>query len=120
MTSIEDQFEFVNNCWVNNADFKEPQGPTAAEPPAPLSSLARQGGGHDPIIGQNSHDPHRIREFTVTVPDPRAPFELEQAKAFRVSTKDPATGRGLEWVRATGGGYFFAPSIAALTHVLAK
>jgi Dyp-type peroxidase family len=120
MTSIQDQFEFVNNCWVNNADFKEPQGPAASDPPSPLKSLDRQGGGFDPIIGQNSLDPHRIREFTVTVPDPLAPFELEKAKAYRVSTKDPSTGKGLEWVRPTGGGYFFAPSITALTDVLTK
>jgi Dyp-type peroxidase family len=120
MTSIRDQFEFVNNCWVNNADFKEPQGPAATDPPRPLASLDEQGGGIDPIIGQNGQDPNRVREFTVTVPDPLAPSDLTKAKAFRVSTKDPATGKGLEWVKPTGGGYFFAPSIAALTDVIAK
>jgi deferrochelatase/peroxidase EfeB len=120
MTSIRDQFEFVNNCWVNNADFKEPQGPAATDPPTPLASLYDQGGGIDPIIGQNGSDPDRVREFTVTVPDPADPQDLTKAKAFRVSTRDPATGKGLEWVIPTGGGYFFAPSIAALTDVLSK
>jgi Dyp-type peroxidase family len=120
MTSIRDQFEFVNNCWVNNADFKEPRGAAATNPATPLVSANEQGGGHDPIIGQNGDDPNRIREFTVTVPDRADPFDLAKAKAFRVSTRDPATGKGLEWVKPTGGGYFFAPSIAALTDVLTK
>jgi Dyp-type peroxidase family len=119
MTSIRDQFEFVNNCWVNNADFKEPHGPAPADPPKPVA-LGDQGGGIDPIIGQNGQDANRVRVFTVTVPDPAHPFGLDKAKAFRVSTKDPATGKGLEWVKPTGGGYFFAPSIAALTDVLVK
>lgn len=120
MTSITDQFEFVNNCWVNNPNFKEPQGPAASTPPAPLPSLEEQGGGYDPIIGQNGNDPDRVREFTVTVPDPDHPDELAKAKAYRVSTKDPKTGKGLEWVKPTGGGYFFAPSIAALQDTLAR
>ncbi len=83
-------------------------------PPLPLPNLSEQGGGHDPIIGQNNQDPNRIREFTVTVPDSANPRDLTKAKAFRVSTKDPKTGKGIEWVIPTGGGYFFAPSIRAL------
>lgn len=47
-TSIEDQFEFVTRCWINNPDFKEP------------------GVGHDPIIGQNNTaGENRKRTFTV-------------------------------------------------------
>lgn len=47
-TSIEDQFEFVTRCWINNPDFKEP------------------GVGHDPIIGQNNAaGENRKRTFTV-------------------------------------------------------
>ena len=48
-TSIERQFEFVTNCWVNNPDFKE------------------IGAGHDPIIGQNNLSPDRKRHFKVNI-----------------------------------------------------
>jgi Dyp-type peroxidase family len=48
-TSIDDQFEFVTQNWVNNPDFK-----TA-------------GAGHDLVIGQNNTAPDRKREFTVNV-----------------------------------------------------
>lgn len=49
-TSITDQFEFVQQTWANNPDFKEP------------------GSGHDLIIGQNPHGP---RQFAVPLPDGR-------------------------------------------------
>jgi Dyp-type peroxidase family len=46
-TSIERQFEFVTNAWVNNPDFPDP------------------GSGHDPILGQ-SEDPS-TRERTMVL-----------------------------------------------------
>jgi Dyp-type peroxidase family len=93
-TSIEQQFEFVTRCWVNNPDFKEPFG-TAADDP-----ITR--GGYDPIIGQNNRPgEHRRREFTVTY----TAGGMEQHA--RVSTTS-------DWVIPTGGGYYFAPSISAL------
>jgi Dyp-type peroxidase family len=108
-TSIVNQFEFVTNCWVNNADFKEPSGDDTVN--------ANLRGGHDPIIGQNPHK-GRIREFTVTIPDPENP---DEAMAHRVSTAEFAGKTGkTDWVIPTGGGYFFAPSLSALDEVLSS
>lgn len=59
-------------------------------------SFKRGGVGFDPIIGQNG-DPSRRRAFRLGLPGETAPVETDQ-----------------EWVVATGGGYFFAPSVAAL------
>jgi Dyp-type peroxidase family len=82
-TSIEDQFEFLTNHWVN----------TVASP---------EDGGFDIVIGQNGSSVGRER--TVDLP---AQGETSQTLSFQP-----------EWVIPTGGGYFFAPSIDALTAVL--
>lgn len=89
-TSIEDQFEFVTQVWVNNPDFKENNG--------------IGGGGHDPIIGQSDTG---TREFDITFPDGAGGSQRE-----RLTTDQ-------NWVIPTGGGYFFAPSIDALENLLA-
>jgi len=96
-TSIENQFEFVTQNWVNAENFKEPVQTKASDEPVD------QGGGHDPIIGQ-SKAADRKRTFTVTMPDPKNP---KTTIAKRVTTDK-------EWVMPTGGGYFFSPSISAL------
>lgn len=107
-TSIMDQFEFVIQKWVNNPDFKEPKGPAPTDPPT-IINAEDQGGGHDPIIGQNNKlGEHRVRDFTITFQD-----NTGARKTARVSTKDP-TGNGRDWVIPTGGEYFLAPSISAL------
>jgi Dyp-type peroxidase family len=99
-TSIMNQFEFVTNNWVNAEDFKEPFG---------------KGGGHDPIIGQNSKN-NRIRRFTLTFPDPNKPGTT---KTVQLTTDAffKETGK-TDWVLPTAGGYFFAPSIDALKNHL--
>jgi hypothetical protein len=108
MTSIEDQFEFIIRNWVNNPNFKEDRGPA----PGPVAKPEDQGGGHDPIIGQNNLDKDgagsetRERVFTVTFRDGGGAQHTE-----RVNTKD-------DWVIPTGGGYFFSPSIHALKETL--
>jgi Dyp-type peroxidase family len=84
MSSIEEQFELLQQRWSNTAD--KPQE-----------------GGHDPIIGQTESAGGRTRSVTLT---------------------SPAGARGTinvpeEWVVATGGGYFFSPSISTLRRVLA-
>jgi Dyp-type peroxidase family len=83
MTSIVDQFEFLPKFWIN-----DPQQP--------------EGGGHDPLIGQE--DAGGRRRF-VEVP--------------RASDGSPVRVRiDREVVVPTGGGYFLAPSIRALASVL--
>jgi hypothetical protein len=66
-------------------------------------------GGHDPIIGQNNKPGEgRQREFTIAFTDPSGVRQRQ-----RVTTQT-------DWVIPTGGGYFFAPSIAALGDPLSR
>jgi Dyp-type peroxidase family len=58
-------------------------------------------GGHDPIIGQS--DRRGVRRRFIDVPTPGG--------TRRITIED-------EWVVPTGGGYFFAPPIEAITGVL--
>ncbi len=51
-TSIERQFEFVTNLWVNNPNFPDP------------------GSGHDPILGQSQDPTTRDRTVVLQAADP--------------------------------------------------
>ena len=90
-TSIVQQFEFVTKNWVNNPDFK------------------KNGVGHDPIIGQNNtQGQQRERTFKITFDGPPDCDNQTEALTTRA-----------DWVIPTGGGYFFAPSLSALSERLA-
>lgn len=85
-TSIEDQFEFLCNGWMN--EEKRPRTP----------------GGHDIFIGQNgTPGENRVR----------------RCRIFAGLGASATIETAIQWVIPTGGGYFFAPSISALTDVLA-
>jgi deferrochelatase/peroxidase EfeB len=102
--SIVNQFEFITRNWVNNPNFKER---FRKQPAGPLSDPKQQGGGHDPIIGQNAAaGENRVRTFTIAYTDDQGRRQVEQVSTADVERK--------EWVIPTGGGYFFAPSIKAL------
>ena len=58
-------------------------------------------GGFDPIIGQSGRRGSRVRSIDFPTP----------GGTVRIHIKD-------EWVTPTGGGYFFAPTIAAIRDVL--
>jgi Dyp-type peroxidase family len=66
----------------------------ANQPNRPIQGVAA---GHDPIIGQ----PREQRQFTLAVEDPSVQLDLPPS-----------------WVTASGGEYFFAPSIAFFRDVL--
>jgi Dyp-type peroxidase family len=86
-TSIQEQFEFVTQSWVNNPQFKDKDdGETRKS-------------GHDLILGQSNHGGSRARHCVIHVDG--------EPRVLEARPED-------EWVIPTGGGYFFAPSIDAL------
>ena len=92
-TSITRQFEFVTRAIVNNPSFRVMNGgkDPGYDP------------GYDPIIGQNNRCEDRRRTFQLLIQEKPSPFTPEK-----------------EWVIPTGGGYYFVPSISALTKDIAN
>jgi len=99
-TSIPNQFEFDQAKWANNPRFispligkKRPNDPTGPDLTV----------GFDPIIGQNSGAARTTDEPVPNYPEGNVRSTLNEPHDFIV---------------ATGGAYFFVPSISALEHEL--
>ena len=86
-------------CYNTNIEeqFEFLQRRWANSPAAPNS------GGFDPIIGQNGVG-NRVRYID---------FPLPNGQKTRIKIED-------DFVIPTGGGYFFAPTISAITNVLSE
>ena len=92
-TSISDQFEFLASSWMNT----------------PNKPQEDEGDGHDIVVGQNpARDEQRVRTAN-----------LRAQGNGTTTTHRFTTDTGRQWVVATGGGYFFTPSIPALVGVIA-
>jgi len=94
-TSIPDQFEFLATRWMNRPDL--PRNP----------SDHPEGLGYDMVLGQEQDA--RLRTAYLRFPDAGGLADVEIGNAG-LAVQD--------WVAATGGGYFFAPSISAMRTVL--
>lgn len=86
-SSIAQQFEFLASQWMNSSQL--PTNPSAYP----------DGLGFDMLVGQNPVDRERFAYLRLPTGD------------VKISTTASAIK---EWVTATGGGYFFAPSLSAI------
>ena len=93
-TSIGEQFEFLVSTWMNDRAKPSPFGPST-------------GLGHDVLVGQNPQSPDRAR------------FCVLRSASGDVVVSNAGEPSGPDWVIATGGGYFFAPSRSAIRDALA-
>lgn len=93
-TSISQQFEFLCSQWMNSAML--PRNPSAII----------EGLGFDMVVGQSS-----------TTARNRFAYLPNTTAQQRLST-DAFLPR--DWVVATGGGYFFTPSISAIRSILSS
>lgn len=91
--SIREQFEFVAGSWMNDRAKPTPQLP-------PSDS------GFDMIVGQNPNTAENRQRFCL----------IGKSKSIVSTSEFPDS----QWVIATGGGYFFAPSRSAMSRVLAQ
>jgi deferrochelatase/peroxidase EfeB len=98
-TSIPNQFEFVQEKWVNNKTFISPTPLKKQHPDGTEITV-----GFDPIIGQNTDANGKPQPRTSDEPVPNYP-----TGNVRSTLQEP-----INFVVPTGGAYFFVPSIAAL------
>ena len=67
-TSIERQFEFLTNLWVNNPDFSD------------------AGNGHDPILGQSQDPTTRDRSIVIQAENPANSATVKLPKDWVIPT----------------------------------
>jgi Dyp-type peroxidase family len=91
-TSIQNQFEFILQAWVNNPGF------------APLGNNP----GFDPLLGQFGDDPFINR--VVVSRDPRPVEGL--GVSYPTGNRGPTTSLPIDFIVPSGGGYFFMPSLS--------
>jgi deferrochelatase/peroxidase EfeB len=101
-TSIPNQFEFVQEKWVNNPTFISPTPLVKNHPDGSEITV-----GFDPIIGQNTVN-GQVQPRTSDEPVPNYP-----TGNVRSTLQEPQN-----FIVPTGGAYFFVPSIAALENEL--
>jgi len=98
-TDIQEQFMFLASNWANTANL-----PVAAvNQPSPDQPV---GDGYDMVIGQA---PTQDRVRFCVIHDGSGTSRLTTAGVM-----------AKEWIVATGGGFFFSPSISAVRDVLAR
>jgi len=86
-SSIAQQFEFLASQWMNSAQL--PTNPSGYP----------EGLGFDMLVGQNPVDRERFAYLRLPNRDVKLTTTVSNIK---------------EWITATGGGYFFAPSLSAI------
>lgn len=91
MASIEDQFEFTQQSWVNNPSFVGNLNPPPGRPQT----------GIDPVIGQSPNAADKVQTWQ----DGCTPGSVPHQFAFA------------DFVKMLGGEYFFAPSLSFLRGV---
>ena len=109
-TSIPNQFEFVQTKWSNNSHFISPVIPALKKfhPDGTLITV-----GFDPIIGQNGGVNANPGD-----PAPRARFMDEPVANYPAGNARSALQEAKDFIVPTAAGYFFVPSIEALTSEL--
>jgi Dyp-type peroxidase family len=109
-TSIPNQFEFVQIKWANNSHFISPviPGLTKFHPDGTQITV-----GFDPIIGQNGGvNPNQGD------PAPRARFMDEPVANYPGGNARSTLQEPTDFIVPTAAGYFFVPSIEAMTNEL--
>ena len=106
-TSIPKQFEFVQIKWVNNSHFISPAFPKSHPDGSQIIV------GFDPIIGQNGGVSPNPGD-----PAARARFMDEPVANYPTGKDRTTLQEPTDFIVPTAAGYFFVPSIEALTNEL--
>lgn len=101
---LENQFEFIQIKWANNAGFPKPDDQPPATTTNPSPTPLRH--GPDLIIGKH-HGTGSVNLAQLDPPGQAGPTTDHKLKFTNIAGFK-------QWVTTKGGGYFFSPSISAL------